>query len=168
MGQLSAGMLDILNALYRHELTNHLVYRQYQSRAAFQGLDGFEKWLKGQAEGEMGHAQKVYDYILTRNEEAEPAPFSFSATLQSERFPDIFGFVLELERGTTAAWAAAYAQALEERDYLTAQWIMDPAGLMAEQREEENIAQTIVDRIAVRGADPAAIHDLDVWLGGLA
>ncbi len=167
MAQLSVGMVDVLNSLYRHELTNHLVYSQFRAWASFRGLLGAEKWLKGQADGEAGHAEKVFSYILERNDICEPAPFAFPGPLADVTFRGIFDAVLALETGTTDAWCAAYAKAMSEGDYLTAQWIMDASGLMAEQREEENIAQTIVDRIAIRGEDAAAIHDLDLWIGSL-
>jgi ferritin len=166
MGQLSAGMLSSLNSLYRHEITNHLTYRQFQAWASFRGLTCSEKWLKSQAEGESSHAERVFSYILDRNEVAEPAPFSFSAH-PADNFNDIFAAILEVERGTTAAWSACYSAAMAEGDYMTAQWIMDSSGLMREQIEEENVAQTILDRIAIRGQDAAAIHDLDLWIGSL-
>ena len=167
MSQLSAGMLSTLNSLYRHELTNHLIYRQFQSWASFRGLNGAEKWLSSQAQGEIEHAGKVFDYILERNEAADPAPFEFAAAVSPSDFAPIFSAILELERGTTAAWSACYGAAMAEGDFLTAQWIMGAGGLMAEQLEEENVAQTIVDRIAIRGQDAAAIHDIDLWLGSL-
>lgn len=167
MAQLSQGMLSTLNSLYRHELTNYLLYSQFRAWASFRGLNGAEKWLKNQADGEAAHAEKVFSYVLERNEAPEPAPFAFDTTLGDIAFADIFAAVLELERGTTAAWSAAYASAMAEGDYLTAQWIMETGGIMAEQREEENVAQTIVDRIAQRGQDTAAVHDIDLWLGSL-
>ena len=142
-------MLDTLNSLYRHELTNHLIYRQFQAWAAFRGLSGAEKWFSGQADGESGHAGKVFSYILARNEAAEPAPFSFTAAFNPASYFALFSSALEVERGTTAAWSAAYAQALGEADFLTAQWIMGADGLMAEQLEEENTAQTNVDRLGI-------------------
>ena len=167
MAQLSVRMVDALNSLYRHELTNHLIYSQFRAWASFRGLLGAEKWLKDQADGEAGHAEKVFAYVLERNDILEPAPFAFPGPLGDTTFRGIFDAVLALERGTTDAWSAAYAQAMAEGDYLTAQWLMEPGSLLAEQREEESIAQTIVDRIATRGEDAAAIHDIDVWLGGL-
>jgi ferritin len=167
MAQLSEGMLSALNSLYRHELTNHLHYTQFRAWASFRGLTGAEKWFTAQAAGEAGHAERVLAYLIERNEAPEPAPFAFDAPLQDIAFADIFAAVLELERGTTAAWSACYAAAMAEGDYLTCQWLMEPGGLLAEQREEEQIAQTIVDRIAQRGQDTAAVHNIDVWLGGL-
>jgi len=149
MGQLSVGMLDTLNSLYRHELTNHLIYRQLQSWAAFRGLSGTEKWFAGQAAGESEHAEKVFSYILSRNETAEPAPFSFAAAFNPDSFKSLFDSALEVERGTTAAWSACYASAMSEGDFMTAQWIMDSDGIMAEQIEEENTAQTNIDRLTI-------------------
>lgn len=149
MGQLSAGMLDSLNSLYRHELANHFTYRRFQAWASFRGLSGAEKWFSGQAAGEIDHAGKVFDYILARNETAEPSPFSFVADGQIEGYRAMFEAALEVERGTTAAWSACYAAAMQEGDFLTAQWIMDSGGLMAEQISEENEAQTAVDRLTM-------------------
>lgn len=167
MAQLSEGMLSALNSLFRHELANQLHYTQFRAWASFRGLNGAEKWFTSQAAGEAGHAEKVLAYLIGRNEAPEPAPFAFDAPLGDIAFSDIFAAVLELERGTTAAWSACYAAAMAEGDYMTAQWIMATGGIMAEQTEEENVAQTIVDRIAQRGSDTAAVHDIDVWLGGL-
>jgi ferritin len=168
MGQLSVGMLDTLNSLYRHELTNHLIYRQFQAWAAFRGLSGTEKWFAGQAEGESVHAGKVFAYILDRNETAEPSPFNFTAAFNPASYPALFTSALEVERGTTAAWSAAYAQALAEGDFLTAQWIMDAGGIMAEQLEEENTAQTNVDRLNILcgGGEITGemVHHFDVLL----
>lgn len=148
MGQLSAGMLDSLNSLYRNELTNHLTYRRFQSWAAFRGLSGAEEWFNARAAGEIGHAGKVFDYILSRNDIAEPSPFDFQGQ-EPEGYAALFRDALELERATTAALSGCYASAMQEGDFLTAQWIMADVGLMAEQVEEENTAQTAIDRLAI-------------------
>jgi ferritin len=66
---------------------------------------------------------------------------------------------------------------MKELDIQTAVWIQ---GLISEQTEEENLYQTIIDRISVRGgngsqdvniiafsSDPSAIHDIDMWIGSM-
>lgn len=167
MGQLSVSMLDTLNSLYRHELTNHLIYLRFRAWASYRGLSGAEKWFSGQATGEAEHAEKVFSYILSRNETAEPSPFSYSAS-DIPSYKSMFDQALEVERGTTAVWSACYAQAMQEADFLTAQWIMDADGLMKEQISEENEAQTNVDRITIlsEGGELTGeqIHHFDVLL----
>jgi ferritin len=167
MGQLSAGMLDSLNSLYRKELTNHLTYRRFQSWAAFRGLSGAEEWFNARAAGEIGHAGKVFDYILSRNDIAEPSPFDFQGK-EPKGYAALFRDALELERATTAALSGCYASAMQEGDFLTAQWIMADVGLMAEQIFEENESQTNVDRLNIlsNGVELTGeqIHHFDVLL----
>ena len=57
------------------------------------------------------------------------------------------------------------ALARQERDFLTEQWLLDSAGLLKEQVEEENLYTTILDRIGQMKESPSLVHDLDVWVG---
>jgi len=83
-----------------------------------------------------------------------------------------FDSALALEVDTTAAIARVYAQAMAESDMMTGAWLAQPGGLILEQVEEENVIQTIIDRIIARAAYSTAgadlngdvVHDIDVWI----
>jgi ferritin len=79
----------------------------------------------------------------------------------------VFQSVYETEIGTTATLEAMYRIANESGDYLTCQWLVDSKGLIVEQVEEENKAQTILDRIAICGVEGAALAAFDSWIGSL-
>lgn len=158
MSQLSASILGQLAAQWQHEKRNQITYEQVASHAEFLGLTGTAAFFGKQAAGEADHAKAVYDFIVARNERAQ-LPRVEPVDLGTG-FREWFPAVMELERGTTEALKAIAASALSEADFQTFYWIAD---LIKEQTEEENVTQTIIDRMAIT----QDIHLLDVWIGGL-
>lgn len=169
---LSSNLLALLSAQYAHEISNSVFYSLLASWASMRGLDGTAKLCTNQADGEIGHAKSVIAYIDARNEQIAYAPL-LPAPEQPSTFLDVFRLIQERERGTTEAILAIKREADLESDCATSAWLSRPDGLILEQVEEENLVQTILDRLSVRlgqttGEDGAAIHDMDVWIGGLA
>jgi ferritin len=130
------------------------------------GLSGIAAFYKGQAEGERAHADRVLAYVNDRNVIISMAGFSFDD-------PDInigtdivktFESALIVEQTTTVMLEDMLKTARGERDYLTEQWLLDSSGLLKEQVEEENLYQTILDRINQMRNSLSLAHDLDVWL----
>lgn len=176
MPGLSVSILEALNRQYAHEVHNAHRYTIRASLADYCGLTGIRDFFTKQASDEMGHAKKVFDYIIDRGDKLafalpgldEPAP---------ENVLGMFDTALAVEIDTTAKLKSIYALALAEGDYLTLSWLT--TGLLAEQIEEEDTFMTILDRlrsrlgmtpssaVGVDGDDPelgAAIHDFDVWI----
>lgn len=162
MGNLSAVALGLLQTQFRHELSNNLRYLARSSWARFRGLEATADFFNKEAEGEMRHALLVRKWIEDRNETLVPEPFEFEDPSTFATFNSLFSTALEVERETTRMLNAIYAAALAEGDF---QLVTQVSELCAEQIEEENLYQTILDRIAARGADNASAHDIDVWIG---
>jgi len=175
---ISANILTLLTAQYAHEISNALSYTLMQSWADMRGLNGTAAFFRKQAADEQAHAAKVLDYIHARSEQLSNVPAITPiqvAGLVFDTFVGQFDAALALEVDTTAAIARVYAQAMAESDMMTCAWLAQPGGLILEQVEEENVIQTIIDRIIARAAYSTAgadlngdvVHDIDCWLKGL-
>lgn len=162
MGNLSAAALALLQEQYRHETSNSLRYFARASWARFRGFEATADFFQQEAKGEREHADKVQSWIEDRNEQLVPEPYSYDDPSSFIAFPDLFLSALEIERLTTTMLNRIYSQALLDNDY---QLIAQVLPLIAEQTEEENLYQTIIDRIRARGSDESAGHDIDVWIG---
>ncbi len=162
MGILSAVLLDMLQEQFRHETSNALRYTSRSSWTRYRGLESTADFFQQEAEGEYAHAAKVRGWIEARNCALVPEPYNYT---DSSAFPDyasLFVSSQEIERNTTDRLNAIYAMALTERDYMLVTAVSE---LVHEQIEEENLYQTIIDRISTRGQDAASVHDIDMWIG---
>jgi ferritin len=165
---LSQSMLERLKTQYAHETCNSLRYFQRATFAEFRGLNNIAAFFKKEAEGERGHADIVYKYVNDRNEQLPISGLSFlDPDIGSTSDPLLmFNTAMAVEKTTTAMLEAVLEQARADKDYLTEQWLLDSSGLLKEQIEEENLYQTILDRIQSMGDSPSLLHDLDLWLAG--
>jgi|WetSurMetagenome_2_1015567.scaffolds.fasta_scaffold84059_3 bacterioferritin B len=174
MSKLSSATLALLYAQYAHETSNQLRYIARSSWARFRGLEATADFFAREAKGEHGHAKIVRQFIEDRNEALvpeiaydEPADFSY--------FDELFTTALVVEQTTTEMLNNIYVCALKEGDIQTVAWVQ---ALIAEQTEEENLYQTIIDHIVQRGGgvaqdealdafrkDLSAVHDIDAWIG---
>jgi len=161
---LSSNILSLLTAQYSHETANGIFYTALQSWADRRGLTGTASFFRKQAEGERVHADKILEYIHNRNDQLTVIAVPLQA-VEPTSFENLFTLAIERERLTSEMILAIKSQAESIGDHATCQWLLDPEGLVKEQVEEENILQTIIDRMNI---DPTAgPHLLDVWIGGL-
>jgi ferritin len=161
MGQISENILLLLQEQHRHELANSFRYLERASWARFAGFEATGDFFENEAEGERGHADKVRKYIEDRNEMVKIAPLSYVDTIPAS-FPELFLTALEVERETTEKLNTLYAEAFRMGDFMTCGFIQS---MINEQVEEENLYQTIIDRLTSRGTEMATNHDIDVWIG---
>ena len=167
MAKLSANMITALCGQYQIETMNAFRYTEMASWARYRGLEGIAGFLAGQAEGERGHAAKVLTYLESRNEKLEIFPFQYQVGSEWLDIDQLMLGAYYIEIETTASLYRLHFAADAEGDLMSGQWLMDPAGLIKEQVEEENLAQTILDRFAQYPACPGRTHDLDLWVGSL-
>ena len=122
-----------------------------------EALDGFAHWMRLQAQEELGHAMRLFDYLVERNarvelQAIEQPPASFGSPLA------IAEQALEHEQTVTEHINRIYRLAAEQGDFATQvqlQWFL------TEQVEEENSAETMVDRLRMAGDNRAALLILD-------
>jgi ferritin len=163
MGKISTVLLDLLQAQYRQETANSLRYFARASWARFRGFEATADFFVREAEGERKHADIVRGWIEDRNEALVPEPFAYDEPSTFAEYSKLFESAMAIEVATTESLSTIYASALKEGDFLLAAMVVE---LLKKQVEEENLYQSILDRIASRGSDAASDHDIDIWIGG--
>ncbi len=152
------------DALY-HQLNRELYssYLYLSMSAWFQSINlaGFANWMRIQAQEELVHAMKLYDYINERGgrvalRDVEAPPVEWKSPLAA------FEHVREHERAVTGLINGLVDLAIKERDHATngfLQWFV------TEQVEEEASANEVVQKLRLVGEDGGGMFMLDQELG---
>lgn len=145
---------------YNAERQNQAVYTAFQNYFDAQTWDGFSKWMKKSAQEEGEHAQKLADYLVSRNCVPEIQSLESVAVSGSPR--ELFQKALELEMGNTASLTELYLECLKFQCYEAGfflEWYLD------EQRKSERELTDILQMFDHAGNDNAAIMMIDERLG---
>ena len=146
-----------LNEQVNKELYSAYLYQAMSAHSANIGLEGVANWLDIQAQEEMSHARKMYDYILECggkvNLEAIDKPDTDYQTAK-----DMFNKTLEHEKLVTASINDLVYLAREERDYATEIFL---SWFVTEQVEEEASVNAIIDKLNLIGDGGNGIFMLD-------
>lgn len=148
---------DALNTQIKSELYSGYIYLSMSAYAEAESLPGFAHWFRKQAEEELAHALRLFDYVNDRGGKVtlmavEQPPTEFRSPL------DLFERALEHERKVTGMIHDLYRTAGEAGDAATQvmlQWFID------EQVEEEKSAGLIVEQLKRAGDHGAALLMLD-------
>lgn len=158
---ISSKMVEAINEQVNAELYSAYLYLAMSAHFEAEGLPGFARWTRLQAQEETEHAMKFFDFIVDRGGKvvlkaiAMP-PSSFGSALQ------IFEQILEHERKVTGLIHALYETALAEKDYaaqVLLQWYI------TEQVEEEKNAGAIVDQLKMAGDRSGNLMYIDRHVG---
>ena len=152
---------EAVNEQIKHELSSAYVYLSMSAHFEAENLPGFARWMRVQAQEELGHAMRLFDYVNRRGgrvilQAVEQPPHNFSSPL------GIFEQALEHETKVTQLIEQLYETAVQHKDYATqveVQWFI------TEQVEEEDRAILIVDQLKMAGDNRAALLMLDRQLG---
>ncbi len=154
---LSKAMQGALNAQIRNEFSSAYGYLAMSAYCDENNLAGCAHWLRLQAQEEVGHALKLYDFVHSRGgrvvlEAIEQPPSKFSSAL------DVFQQALEQERKISGLIHRLYGMALKEGDYacqVLLQWFV------TEQVEEEKNAVQVVEQLKMAGEKGPGLLMLD-------
>ncbi len=150
-----------LNRQIQHELASAYFYLSAAGYCESVNLAGFARWLRQQSQEEVGHALRIFDFMLDRGSRAELHALDqpgqdFTSPL------DAFAQALQHEQSVTASINGIYALALQEHDYptqLMLQWFI------TEQVEEEKSVTQIVESMRLIGGNVGALFALQHDLG---
>jgi ferritin len=137
----------------------------YLSMAAYcdgKNLPGFAHWMRMQFQEELGHALRLFDFVLERGGQAElqaidKPPVDFGSPL------DVMKAALAHEQKVTASINRLYELADKEKDYpaqLMLQWFIN------EQVEEERSVGDIIAQLELAGDGGPALLMMDRQLAG--
>ncbi|MDA1044005.1 MAG: ferritin [Verrucomicrobia bacterium] len=148
---------DALNGQINRELYSAYVYQAMSAHASHEGLKGIANWFSVQMKEELFHAQKLYDFVLSRGGKVrllaiESPPCDYADTLS------IFQSALDHERELSEDINALMTLARNEVDHATEilmQWFV------TEQVEEEDVARDLVDKLKLAGGHGEGLYLID-------
>jgi ferritin len=158
---LSEELLKALNDQINAELGSAYQYLAMSAYFESVNLEGSAKWMRRQAREEVGHAMKIFDFVVDRDARvtlgavAQPQA-TYSSTL------GVWEAALKQEQNVTARIHALYRLTQEENDYASQtmlQWFV------SEQVEEEKTAKSILEQVRMIGPTSSAIYFVDRHLG---
>ena len=158
---LSQAMLDRLNEQINLEFYSSNLYLQMSAWCESKGFEGCATFMRAHAAEEMGHMQRLFDYVnetgaLAQLGTIEAPPIDF-ANLQ-----DVFEKTLEHEIVVTKSINGLADTAFQEKDYSTFNFLQ---WYVAEQHEEEKLFRGILDKFEILGTDGKSLYMIDREIG---
>lgn len=150
-----------LNSQFNAELYSGYLYLSMSSWFSSINLDGFANWMRIQAQEELMHAMKFYDYLIERGGKVilaaiEGPPVKWDSPLA------VFEYTYKHEQKVTGLINGLVDLAIAEKDHATntfLQWFV------AEQVEEESSADEIVQKLKLVGDQGSGLLLLDQQMG---
>ncbi len=154
---LSKKIQDALNDQINAEYYSSYLYLAMSAHCASTNLDGFAAWLQAQSREELGHAMKIFGYVLDRGGRVELKQIDGPATSWESPLA-VFEATLEHERHITGRINRLVELAASESDHATGsflQWFVN------EQVEEEATADRVVAKLKLIQNAPGGIFMMD-------
>lgn len=154
---LTVTMENALNEQVKWEMYSGYMYLAMSAYYADQGMPGFAHWMRMQAQEELFHAMKFYDYIIERGGRVElheiwkPEKEWASPLACMEE-------TLAHEQKVTARINDLVDTAIGEKDHATNNFLQ---WFVAEQVEEEDSVGEALDKLRLVGKDGAGMYMLD-------
>lgn len=159
---LKDSVQNALNDQIQAEFHSAYLYLSMAAWCESRNFDGFGHWMRMQAQEEMFHAMKVYDYVHMTGGRV---------LLQAVEKPEVdwesplalFTASLDHEKYMTGRINDLLGLAMKENDYATAnmlQWFI------SEQVEEEATVDAICGKLEMMGDNMHAVYMLDRELEG--
>jgi len=158
---ISKKMQDAINKQINAEMYSAYLYLSMSAWCKDKNLDGFAQWFKIQAQEEMTHAMKFYDYVFEQGGFVKLMPIDGPPT-QFKSVLEIAKEQLKHEKKVTSLITALVDLARKEKDYATEfmlQWFI------TEQVEEESNAEEIINKLEMVGEEGQALYMLDKEMG---
>ena len=150
-----------INKQINAELWSGYLYLSMSSYFESISMGGFANWMKIQAQEELSHAMRLYDYVIERGGRVtlsaiDKVPTEWKSTL------NVFEETYKHEQKVTGLINDLVELAINEKDHATnnmLQWFVD------EQVEEESSADEIVQKVKLIGKNGNGLFMLDKELG---
>ncbi|MEL6252411.1 MAG: ferritin [Bacteroidota bacterium] len=154
---ISAKMTEALNSQIQLEGKASFLYLSMASWCDQEGLDGCAKFMHRQSAEEREHMLRIFHYL------SEVDAHALTPAIEQPRhsFDSIqamFKEVYEHEKKVTSSINGLLALAREENDYTTENFLQ---WYIAEQREEESLMRSILDKLKLIGDGPLSLFYID-------
>ena len=154
---VSKKMQDALNGQMNAELYSAYLYLAMAAYYEDKDLPGFANWMRVQAQEEMTHAMKFYDYLVQRGarvvlDTIEKPPFEWESPL------NVSEHVLEHEKKVTGLINDLVNLAMEEKDHATNNFLQ---WFVAEQVEEEESVGSVLQKVRLAANSSSGLLMVD-------
>lgn len=159
---LSKKMETALNQQINQELFSAYQYMGIAAYFAEKNLDGFGHWMRMQAQEEVSHSTRLFDYVVERNGNIDLKPIKAPAKTWKDPLAALQA-AYKAEVTNTKQINNIMDLAIKENDHATRvilQWFVE------EQVEEEASALELVEKVKMTQKSPSAMFILDRELGG--
>ena len=150
-------MQDALNSHLNAELYSSYLYLSMAAYFESKDMAGFANWMRVQAQEELAHAMKFYDYIAQRGGKITLTQINTPPT-EWESDLTVFEHVYEHEQMVTGLINKLVDLALSLSDHATNNFLQ---WFVAEQVEEEESASGVLRKLKLMGDAPGGIFMLD-------
>ena len=161
---LSKDLVKALNKQVNLEFYSSNLYLQMSGWCSYKGLPGCSAFLRKQADEEMQHMQRLFNYVTETGAlaqlgaiEAPPADYKSVEAV----FKNTFDHECEI----TIKINALVEVALKEKDFSTFNFLQ---WYVAEQHEEESLFRSILDKLKMIGTDGRGVFFFDREIGSLS
>lgn len=154
---ISKKMEEALNAQIAMEGYASFLYLSMASWCEREGMEGCARFLYRQSDEERMHMLKLFRYVNEVDGHALSPAISGPAH-EFDSVQSLFKMVYEHEQKVTRSINSLVALSYEDQDHTTLsflQWYVN------EQREEETLMRTILDRIRLIGEGPRSLYYID-------
>ena len=158
---LSKKMEKAINQQINAEMYSSYLYLSMATYFESKSLGGFSNWMRQQAQEELFHGMKMFDFVCERGGRVTLMAIEKPASKWASPL-DAVKNVLSHEQKVTGLINDLVNLAQDERDHATnifLQWFV------SEQVEEEDTAGSFVDKLKLIGKDANGLFMLDTELG---
>lgn len=154
---ISKKIEEAFNAQINAEFWSGYLYLALSSHFEEMGRKGTANWFRIQFQEEQAHALALMDYVHARGGKVLLLPIN-EVKCEWKTMLEAFSFTLGHERKVTAMIHSLYALAEEEKDYASRQVLNS---FIAEQVEEEENVQDIIDNLTLVGDNGTGLYQID-------
>lgn len=154
---ISKKMTKALNEQIKLEGTASFIYLSMASWCDTQGLEGCAAFMHRQSAEEREHMLKIFHYLSEVDAHAL-VPAIKQPAAQWKSVQQMLQEVYEHEKKVTASINNLLDIARGEKDYNTENFLQ---WYISEQREEENLMRSILDKVNLIGDGPMSLYYID-------
>ncbi len=122
-----------------------------------EGLEGSAQFMRRQSDEERAHMLRIFDYLSEVDAHAI-APAVKQPPKEFDSVQEVFEMVYAHEQKVTQSINKLLTIAKSESDYTTENFLQ---WYIKEQREEENLMRSILDKIKLIGNGPQSLYYID-------
>lgn len=158
---LNPKIQDALNSQINAEIYSSYLYLSMSAYFDSQNLGGMANWMRVQAQEELTHAMKFFDFVNERDGRVQLTQVEAPKTEWTSPL-EVFEDALAHEQKVTGLINNLVDLSLGEKDHASSTFLQ---WFVTEQVEEEAAARTIVEKLKLIGDNPMPLYMLDGELG---